>query len=643
MHPSTPYDGRSMSNTEPPTPHHETPALIAALSDSALRRASSAAIFQRGKTYATSGAVQVLSEEPGDTPAIYAQVTGSDTYETEVWIHEGEVAGACDCANAQDGWFCKHQVALALVWRDRLSGEAPAVDDEAHMTVQAGVKRARTAQERRQALQDFLQGQDAAVLAGRLLDLADRDHEIARELQQWRKLSETRDGAADPKALKALVTEVLSPGQGFVSWRESHAYVHRAEAVLPLLAQARAQDPAGAVALCLHAMRRGWAVLMQADDSDGNIGGLIQAIGADWVAALERAGAQPAAFGDTYLQLLLDDPFGCFDTAAAEAAMGVSALTRYRKALAERWRQAKDATVAAKAEHDAQVAQTGTRRQRLPPIARDTERDVRLWTLERMHLAQLDAMGDVDGALAVMREDLSEAAGYHQVTEYLERHERLREAFANAELGCKAFPEDSRLQEDLLRCYERDGWVEEALALRTRRFDDSPSVERYHQALRAGAAAGRDVANLRDEMQAVLQAREEAAVKQGSTRLPFLGRVNGPGAGQRDVSLRAEVLCSEARWEEALALVQPPTYCRDGVLAYMARRLDQDHQAHRVELMMRVLESEMRGSKSPYRRELELVDEIVSVLEPAQRAAWLDQLRVEYRIKKNFVRDLPTS
>ena len=632
-----------MSNTEPPTPHHETPALIAALSDSALRRASSAAIFQRGKTYSSSGAVQVLSEEPGDTPAIYAQVAGSETYETEVWIHEGEVEGACDCANAQDGWFCKHQVALALVWRDRLSGEAPAVDDEARMTVQAGVKRARTVQDRRQALQDFLQAQDAAVLAGRLLDLADRDHEIARELQQWRKLSETRDGAADPKALKALVTEILSPGQGFVSWRESHAYVHRAEAVLPLLAQARAQDPAGAVALCLHAMRRGWAVLMQADDSDGNIGGLIQAIGAEWVAALERAGPQPATFGEAYLQLLLDDPFGCFDTAAAEAAMGEPALNRYRKALAERWRQAKDATATAKVEHDAQLAQTGTRRQRPPPIERDTERDVRLWTLERMHLAQLDAMGDVDGALAVMREDLSEAAGYHQVTEYLERHGRLREAFANAELGCKAFLGDSRLQEDLLRCYERDGWVEESLALRRQRFDDSPSVERYHQALQAGAAAGRDVAALRDELQAVLQAHEEAAMKQRSTRLPFLGRVNGPGAGQRDVSLRAEVLCSEARWEDALALVQPPAYCRDGVLAHMARRLDQDHKAQRVELLMRVLESEMRGSKSPYRRELELVEEIASTLEPARRAVWLDQLRVEYKIKKNFVRDLPPS
>jgi len=36
-----------------------------------------------------------------------------------------------------------------------------------------------------------------------------------------------------------------------------------------------------------------------------------------------------------------------------------------------------------------------------------------------------------------------------------------------------------------------------------------------------------------------------------------------------------------------------------------------------------------------------LVEKIASPLEPALRATWLDQLRVEYKIKKNFVRDLP--
>jgi hypothetical protein len=75
-----------MSHSDRPTLRHETPALIAALSDSALRHASSTAIFQHGKAYASCGAVQVLSEESGNTPAIYAEVTGTDTYAADVWL-----------------------------------------------------------------------------------------------------------------------------------------------------------------------------------------------------------------------------------------------------------------------------------------------------------------------------------------------------------------------------------------------------------------------------------------------------------------------------------------------------------------------------------------------------------------------------
>jgi hypothetical protein len=159
------------------TQHHETPALVAALSDSALRRASNSAIFQRGRTCASSGAVDVASEEPGDTPVIRATVTGTGTepYATEVWIHEGEVGGVCDCANAQEGWFCKHQVAVALIWRERLCGEAPIIDAQALNKVEANPKRAQTLKERQQALKEFLHSQPASVLADRLLGLGDRD------------------------------------------------------------------------------------------------------------------------------------------------------------------------------------------------------------------------------------------------------------------------------------------------------------------------------------------------------------------------------------------------------------------------------------------------------------------------------------
>jgi tetratricopeptide (TPR) repeat protein len=360
-----------------------------------------------------------------------------------------------------------------------------------------------------------------------------------------------------------------------------------------LLAQTQVRDPDGAAALCLHAMRRGWAVLMQADDSNGDIGGLIQSIGAEWVEALRQAGPQPAAFGDAYLHLLLDDPFGCFETAAAEAAMGNVALARYRKVLAARWHEAKDAVLAARAEHAALAAQAAASRKRPPHYTRDSERDMRLWTLERMHLNQLEADGDIEGALAVMREDMTQAGSFRQVTAFLERHGRLREALANAELACKVFPDDSRLQEDLLRCYERDGWVEEAFALQRRRFDDGPSVERYHDVLKAGAAAARDVVALRAELQAELTAREEQGMTRSASRPTLYGRHHGADADQRDARSGPRCCARRAVAARRWRLVLPPAYCREGVLAYLARRLRPEHLAQRIELLMRAFASEM--------------------------------------------------
>ena len=67
-------------------------------------------------------------------------------------------------------------------------------------------------------------------------------------------------------------------------------------------------------------------------------------------------GPQKASFGASYLQVQLDDPSGSFDTAAAEAAIGEPAMACYRRTIADRWRKAKDAVLALKAEHAAKVA-----------------------------------------------------------------------------------------------------------------------------------------------------------------------------------------------------------------------------------------------------------------------------------------------
>ena len=613
-------------------------AWVLALGDMSLKQTSSAAIFQRGKAYATSGAVEVVDEAPMPEPALHAQVTGSETYTTEVWIEDDDLAGSCDCPHAADGWFCKHQVAVALVWRQRLAGQATVIGSSPRKPAASGAKRARTAEEKREALNAFLRGQDVANLADKLIEFADRDRDIARELQQWRKACEVSE---DPADLKSLVSEMLAPGRGFIAWNESASYVARAKAVLLLLQRARARNAGAAAALCLHALRRAWGVLQQADDSDGEIGGLCQAIGAEWVLSLKAAGPQQASFGDTYLRVQLDDPIGCFDAAAAEAAMGEPAIARYRYAVAERWRQTKDAVLALKAERAAKIAELAKRKGRGRVYENTSEHDVDLWTIERLHLAQLEATGQVEEALAVLSEDLSDAHAHSKVIDYLERHGRFREAFAQAEQACKLFADDWRLQDHLLRCYERDGWTAEALALRRQQFERSPGVEHYQRVLKAGLAAGQDVVALRQSLIDFLAGLELQAMNRPSYSARGGAALNPVTKRERDVSLRAEVLCAEGRWGEASALVQPPTVCRDAVLRQIARHLPPQQKDQALALLLRVFDSAMRQSSSPYRDELALVQDISGRMDAKRRAEWLAQLRVEFKAKRNFIRDLP--
>jgi hypothetical protein len=109
----------------------------------------------------------------------------------------------------------------------------------------------------------------------------------------------------------------------------------------------------------------------------------------------------------------------------------------------------------------------------------------------------------------------------------------------------------------------------------------------------------------------------------------------------RDVSLRAEVLCDESRWVEACELVQPPMTCRNNVLVQIARHLPAEHVEQALTLLLRVFTDAMTRAKSPYRDELILVGEIARRMDAARRAAWLAQLRGEFKRKVNLYGGLP--
>lgn len=598
---------------------------LAALDDEALIAASSKAIFTRGKTYATAGVIEVIGEEGLPEPSLRAEIQGTELYTTEVWIEDDEIAGDCDCPNAADGWFCKHQVALALFWRARLTGVEPELDEAAQKKVAASAKRAQTIKDKRLSLEEFLHAQEVRTLANKLLEFADYDRGLERELYRWQKIESSRN---DPAEFKTLITELLAT-HGFIDYYASTDFARQGRAVLPLLEKACAQDAEAGLKLAMHALERCWRALGHADDSNGEIGGLCEEIGEAFVAALKAAGPRPERFGKTYFDLVDKDPFGCFNSREAEATIGPQALAHFRELLAKRWRAAKDAVLAARVQG---------RKRNLYIFSAD-DPDIQLRHYERLYIEQLEASGEIDVAIAVLSEDLSDASAHNSLIYFLEKHGRHREAFVAAERANKAFPHDSLLESRLLDCYRRDGWHAEALTLQRQRFECMPSLRAYQDVLEAAKSAKADLSALREDMLSFLKAREDAELKNPRA----VAHRNAAGHKGPYVELRAQVLCAESRWLDALALVQPPALCSAQTLEDLALHLPKTHTAEAIVLLKRVFDTVMPASQSPYKEALHLVEEIAGRMTPGERQTWLTALRTTYKAKRNFIRDLPSN
>ena len=113
-------------------------------------------------------------------------------------------------------------------------------------------------------------------------------------------------------------------------------------------------------------------------------------------------------------------------------------------------------------------------------------------------------------------------------------------------------------------------------------------------------------------------------------------------ATSRDVSTRADWLLAEHDHDAVLSLVQRgDTCCAVHTLETLARQLPPRQHAAAAQLLRRVFEQAMGNATSPYAKPLALVREILERLPPAERSAWLADLRARYKPKRNFIAGLP--
>ncbi|MBH9552218.1 SWIM zinc finger family protein [Inhella gelatinilytica] len=569
----------------------QTQALLEALSDAGLLRHWAPHILERGAAL-TPKVREFEWSQQGSLSAAQGRVQGGSLYRTHL-THSpgGALRGDCDCPHAAGGEACKHQAALALVWRQALSGEAltsptapeaasaanPGPPDEPDWAV-------------------FVRAQGAPALAERLLAWAAKVPELKRELQLWQRSSTPVEDLAQAKK---LVTSVLTAPRDLYEWRRVSAYVRKAESVLGLLAGWTDADPALALGAAEHAWLKLWKLLETADDSNGEIQGLITEVGQLWLQALKQLGPQPASFAERLIKLYRVDECGYLPLDQALAAAGPLPAAKLRTQFAAAWE-------ASRAE---------------PSGERSTG-----WGPQDDYLRLLRALGDGAERLRVLRQRLERPYDHVRLIEAFVELGQAREALQAAEAACKAHPDDRRLRGLLIAAYERDGWDDEALALRQRDFEDHPANAEYHALVQAAQRCGRDPqafrAGLWQRLMDLHAAQRSAFLAEGLA------------------GLLVEIWTDEAEFDRAWAWLQTGAPVPISALLRLARALPASSAESAATLFKSVLARQMLGAKTPYAAALQTVRAALAVMPHEAGRLWLAWLRLEYRAKPRFVESL---
>ncbi|MFN7693112.1 MAG: SWIM zinc finger domain-containing protein [Burkholderiales bacterium] len=581
-------------------------ALLSALSDADLSLHFEPKILARGKAL-VADVTQFQSTQEGAVLAATGRVKGSQSpYRVQLHHAPGtRLRGHCECIYAEGGLPCKHQAALALTWRASLSGEVLV----ASPPVVAPKRKARAAPPEA-PLADPLQQEGASEMLAKMIDMAKAYPAMQAELLRMQGASRAptppgpeRSPADDLTSAKKAITALLNPPGDLIQWRRVGAYVRKAEAVLGLLQGWTATQPSlalGAAEWALTKLRRVWE---QADDSNGAIGGLMAELAEHWLTALQAAGPQEAAFAERYAKLLKADEHQLFDQATALTAMGPAAAARYGQLVQADWL----------------ACQSQPRSIGSPA-----------WDTLRRLLSHLQASGDWPSELALRRANLDGVSDHLDLIERLQQTGHAREALQAAEHAHRLHGHHPSVQACLIAAYERDGWDEEALALRRQAFEREPSCAGYHAVLAAAQAAGQDLQTTREALWAVL----DVAAKQGSDNW------TGVAIGQ----LRLQLWADEARWREALDWLEAhPAWAvqfSTDALRDFARALPPEHHETAAHLLKQALERAMDRASSPYAAELRLVRDTLDCLQPPQRNLWLAFLKLQYRSKTRFVQGL---
>ncbi|MBN0987651.1 SWIM zinc finger family protein [Amphritea pacifica] len=217
------------------------------ITDQQLLALSGQGAFSRGKDYFQQGLVEHWQKN-GQT--ITADVQGTELYRVTLIHNNQRFEGSCDCPASEGFDFCKHCVAVAMLYRQEVGEQTRLGDGNVDQRIQA-----------------YLNKLDHQALVAQLLDIITSDRGLK---QTWSIKADIALNKMDVKAIKKLITAAIPYNKHLYRYSQVRNYFDKIGPVIDLLeGQSEQLGAEKTLSLVDYALQRLSRALETIDDSGG--------------------------------------------------------------------------------------------------------------------------------------------------------------------------------------------------------------------------------------------------------------------------------------------------------------------------------------------------------------------------------------
>lgn len=546
--------------------------------------------FKRGEDYYRAGLVERLR---ADGNKMSARVRGSENYHVGFQHENGRLLSECSCPRAADGYFCKHSVAVGLAWLDKQTETGQPVKTDPWASIHG-----------------YLAFQPTETLIEWLLTACERDDALYNSLLLKAELA---SGGEIGKTLRNAIQRATQLN-GFVDWHEAGSVADELAEILDSLNELLTPEHASLlIELTEYGIERIDAALQQIDDSNGEVGGVMESLDQLHLKACAMAQPDPLALAERLFELEMNNEMGIcdFTPATYAAILGEAGLRRYRQRV--------------QAEFD-----------QLSPTQSRDRFDSRRLRIVRLMESMAKADGDIELLIDIKALDLTHAYNYLAIAEILANAGQLDRALDWAERGLAAFPlrTDARLRDFLAAAYLRSQRKDEALQMIWLQFEETPSLTTYQKLHQFAQQLG----NWPQQRQRALD-----RLAANASRQPQKNSLLSRFQGQTVASLVLEI----ALWEKDLDAAWTAANqdeCQADLLIRLADQLASNQRGEDAcqiyrRLIPRFVE---QTNNSAYQQAANLLVKMQSLLKAGPNAgdfgSYVAELRAQFKAKRNFIK-----